>query len=123
MDNLKVYDTKLHHRDSPLWTLLDARDNFTPRKGSTCSTDTHATLPDVAKRMPQYFFEFVGVSITDHVEYIVIMREEYQIFKRKMVNKYEFRTRYSLLEALDSKVGGRGLPGKKLFGNKDPSFV
>jgi hypothetical protein len=28
-----------------------------------------------------------------------------------------------MLEALDAKVGGMGLPGKKLFGNKNPAFL
>ena len=40
-----------------------------------------------------------------------------------MVNKYHFQTRYSLLEALDEKLGGKGFPEKKFFGNKKPSFV
>ena len=40
-----------------------------------------------------------------------------------MVNKYRFQTRYSLLEALDEKLGGMGFPEKKFFGNKKPSFL
>ena len=28
-----------------------------------------------------------------------------------------------MLEVLDSKVGGMGLPGKRIFGNKSPSFI
>ena len=40
-----------------------------------------------------------------------------------MFNKYNFRTRYSMLEVLNEKLGGPDFPGKKFFGNKDPSFV
>ena len=28
-----------------------------------------------------------------------------------------------MLYVLDAKLGGMGLPGKKIFGNKSPSFV
>lgn len=51
------------------------------------------------------------------------MFEEFYVLKRKMVKKYEFKTRYSMLEALDRKLEVGGLPGKKLFGNKDAAFV
>jgi hypothetical protein len=40
-----------------------------------------------------------------------------------MVNKYRFQTRYSLLETLNEKLGGKNFPEKKMFGNKKPSFV
>ena len=40
-----------------------------------------------------------------------------------MVNKYHFKTRYSMLEILDRKLGGKGFPQKKYWGNKKPSFI
>jgi hypothetical protein len=57
------------------------------------------------------------------VEYNVTLNEHYQILKRNVTNHYHFRTRYSLLEALDEKLGGLGLPTKKWFGNKSKEFV
>ena len=57
------------------------------------------------------------------MEYSVVLLEKYKILGRAMVNKYRFQTRYSLLEALDEKLGGMGFPEKKFFGNKKPSFV
>lgn len=57
------------------------------------------------------------------MEYEVTLHEQYQILKRTLSNQYHFRTRYSLLEALDEKLGGEGLPAKKWFGNRSPQFV
>lgn len=57
------------------------------------------------------------------MEYDVTLQEEYQILKRTVTKHYHFRTRYSLLEALDEKLGGAGLPAKKWFGNRSVQFV
>jgi hypothetical protein len=57
------------------------------------------------------------------VEYNVVLVEKYKVFGKTITKKYEFRTRYSMLEVLDRKLGGMELPGKKFFGNKDRSFV
>jgi hypothetical protein len=57
------------------------------------------------------------------VEYTAILKEQYQVLKRNVSNQYPFRTRYSLLEALDEKLGGIGLPAKKWFGNRSREFV
>jgi hypothetical protein len=42
---------------------------------------------------------------------------------RRISNLVEFRTRYSMLEKLNSKLGKSSFPPKKLFGNKDIKFV
>ncbi len=57
------------------------------------------------------------------MEYNVVLNEKYKILGRTVINKFNFKTRYSMLEVLDGKLGGMGLPGKKIFGNKSPSFV
>jgi hypothetical protein len=53
----------------------------------------------------------------------VVLREEFKILGRPVVRTYNFSTRYSMLESLDRRMGGKGLPGKKLFGNKSREFV
>ena len=51
------------------------------------------------------------------------MVESYRILGRPMAKEYHFKTRYSLLEVLDGKLGGLGFPAKKFFGNRNISFV
>lgn len=53
----------------------------------------------------------------------MVLNEKYKVLGRTVINKYNFKTRYSMLEVLDAKLGGMGLPGKKIFGNKSASFV
>jgi hypothetical protein len=53
----------------------------------------------------------------------VVLNEKCKVLGRTVINKYKFKTRYSMLEILDAKLGGMGLPGKKIFGNKSVSFV
>jgi len=50
----------------------------------------------------------------------VLLIETFHVLKRKVVKEYCFRTRYSMLETLDEKLGGMGLPKKKWFGNLKP---
>ena len=57
------------------------------------------------------------------MEYNVILREQFTIFRKTITKEYMFKTRFSMLEALDEKLGGLGLPAKKWFGNKNPAFV
>lgn len=57
------------------------------------------------------------------MEYNVILREQFTILRRNITREYRFKTRFSMLEALDEKLGGLGLPAKKWFGNKNPAFV
>ena len=72
---------------------------------------------------PHYSFTFMSYEIGDHVEYRVVLNESYKILGRTVINKCEFKTRYSMLEVLDRKVGEMALPGKKIFGNRNPDFV
>ena len=46
------------------------------------------------------------------------LNEKYKVLGRTVINKYNFKTRYSMLEVLDSKLGGMGLPGKKFSATK-----
>ncbi len=48
------------------------------------------------------------------MEYEVTLQEQYQVLKRTLSNHYHFRTRYSLLEALDERLGGAGLPAEEV---------
>jgi len=72
---------------------------------------------------PNYSFTFTTYDIGNHVEYNVVLNLTYKILSRTVINKYSFKTRYSMLEVLDAKLGEMGLPSKKLFGNKNPSFI
>lgn len=72
------------------------------------------------KIMPKYSFRIVEHSIGDNVEYQVELLESFKVFKKTITEIYKFKTRYSKLEALHQKVGGKGFPGKKIFGNKNP---
>jgi len=53
----------------------------------------------------------------------VVLNEKYKVLGRTVIKKYHFKTRYSMLEVLDAKLGGMGLAGKKIFGNKSAGFV
>lgn len=125
MDNLKIYDSRLPQRNTQ--TPLQ----FLDHKLKSLSGD-HSTIGSVSdcqmqiqpsRLLPTFSFKFDSYSIGDYVEYNVFLVEKYKILGRNISKRYQFRTRYSLLEALDEKLGGMGLPGKKFFGNKNPSFV
>jgi hypothetical protein len=73
--------------------------------------------------MPNYSFVFGEHRVGESVEYEVELHESFKVFRKVVTEKYKFRTRYSMLESLSSRVGSRGFPPKKWFGNKDPEFI
>lgn len=124
MDSLKIYDTQLSHRDNKsILTFLDRKHKSLSAEHSTEGSLDTTSEDKSDKLLPRFTFLFGAYSITEHVEYNATLVEKYKILGRTITKSYPFRTRYSKLEVLDKKLGGMGLPGKKFFGNKEPSFV
>lgn len=125
MDSLKIYDTQLSHRDNKsLLAFLERKcPSLSPEHSTEDSVDNSSSEERHSRVVPRFSFVFGAFSIGEHVEYQVTLVEKYKILGRTITKNYHFKTRYSKLEVLDRKLGGMGLPGKKFFGNKDPSFV
>lgn len=80
-------------------------------------------MPQRRRVLPDYSFCFVAHQVKDSVEFEVEMQESFRVFRRTITEKYKFRTQYSKLQNLSIKLGNKGFPPKKLFGNKDPKFI
>ncbi len=119
MDNSKIHDTGLYNRNNK--SLMGFLKQKGARNGKT------SFKPEVKRESkyirPTYIFTIVSYSIGSHVEYLVQMEEIYGIFGEKKVNKYMFKTRYSLLEKLNEVVKSPLFPPKKIFGNSNVKFV
>ena len=99
MDCSKVYDSELTNRNNT--SLLQ----FLDRKHKSRSADTVSVYTEdmenaenkPTRLCPSFSFTFVSYEIGNHVEYNVVLNEKYKILGRTVINKFNFKTRYSML--------------------------
>lgn len=125
MDNFKIYDSRLSKGASTnVLAFLDRKYKSLSAGHSTIDSVEGYNIEQKSPRvLPNFSFVFESYTIGEHVEYNVILLEKYKVLTKTITKKYEFKTRYSMLEVLDRKLGEMGLPGKKFFGNKERSFI
>jgi hypothetical protein len=125
MDSLKIHHSEFPDRSTKsVFRFLDRQSKSRSADNvSVYTIDTDEDQPKPSRITPSFTFRFEGFSLGEHVEYDVVLLEQYKILGRPICNKYRFTTRYSMLEVLAEKLGTAGFPGKKFFGNKSPIFL
>ena len=103
--------------------FLDAKTDSSSFTTEASMNNSTVTGEKKNKLLPRYSFKFITHKITDTVEYEVFLFEKFVILGRTIVQKYNFKTRYSKLLNLSAKLGEKGFPPKKIFGNKDQKFI
>ena len=114
----------MNNNSSTVLQFLDKKQKSLSADNVSVSTSDLSQKTERNDRIrPNFNFVIESFIIGEHVEYNVVMIEKYKVLGRTLTNNYPFKTRYSMLEVLDRKLGGMDFPGKKFFGNKDPSFL
>lgn len=82
-----------------------------------------STIDEIEEAEPS--FAITSYSISDSVEYDVVMTKSVPINGRSLTSNYKFKTRYSKLLKLHQSLGPTSLefPEKKMFGSKSPAFI
>lgn len=123
MDSLKICNTELPHgKESLVHALLDSKlhnTSVSTEENSNCEKTSRTRKAIV----PNYCFKIVNYSIGENVEYEVELVQSFLVFRKNITEVYKFKTRYSKLKALNDKIGGKGFPVKKYFGNKNKDFI
>ena len=129
MDNLEIHDPQQSNLDneSRVQRLLDAKieeaSQTTEENSHSCENVRPNKNAHSRKRLPDYSFKFTAYEVKDSVEYEIQLLEKFKVFRKTITENYNFKSKYSKLQSLSEKLGSKGFPPKKLFGNKNPKFI
>lgn len=125
MDSLKIHDSQFidGERSSIINEFLDSKIQNVSLSTEENSKSNHRPKHYRRQTLPEYSFSITNYHIGESVEYDIVLLESFKVFRKTITEKYKFKTRYSKLQMLNQKIGGKAFPSKKLFGNKNKDFV